>query len=65
MNKASKEEQLKAVLDSSEYKELMGYNAGILEKMIRDDVDALCDCVGKWHYTYRNVFPLETELNNT
>jgi hypothetical protein len=63
MKLPTKEEQLKAIYRSSEYKRFSQNNAKQLEGINKDDVEALCNCFGCWDYVDRVVFP-QRELVN-
>jgi hypothetical protein len=49
----TKEEQLQAIHNSSEYKEYVKRNAGHLKNINPDDIDAICIRVGDYSYTHQ------------
>lgn len=51
----TKKEQLRAIYDSSEYKWFYEHNFQTLGKIAKDDVAALCVCVGHWGYSQRVI----------
>jgi hypothetical protein len=60
----TKDKQLNAIYDSSEYKWFHEHNSHILEKIAKDDVDALCASVGHWGYSQRVLLSYEKVLSN-
>ena len=55
----SKEEQLKAIFNSSEYNGFMQNNSKLLEKVNKDDVNALCNFIGSWEYRKKTIIQFE------
>jgi hypothetical protein len=65
MSFPTKEEQLQAIHNSSEYKEYIKNNARNLENIKPDDVDTLCTHVGYWEYLHKTItIREERELHN-
>jgi hypothetical protein len=62
MKLPTKEEQLKAIYCSSEYKGFSHKNAKLLEGIDKDDVEALCNRFGCWDYLQRVCMSQQMKL---